>query len=55
LDSAPEWTVVLGTENRNNVAAKKISLPIVDIITHPNFVEYQNDIGNFNNNDVQIA
>ena len=37
-----EWTAVFGSEDRSR---RKIELPITDIRIHPNFVNYQNDIG----------
>ena len=36
------WTAVLGSGDRSQ---RMISLPIEDIYVHPNFVDYQNDIG----------
>ena len=37
-----KWTAVLGSEDRSH---RMISLPIEEIFVHPNFVDYQNDIG----------
>ena len=37
-----KWTAVLGSEDRSQ---RMISLPIEQIFVHPNFVDYQNDIG----------
>ena len=39
-----EWTAVFGSEDRSR---RKIELPIIDIRIHPNFANYQNDIGKF--------
>ena len=39
-----EWTAVFGSEDRSR---REIELPITDIRIHPNFANYQNDIGKF--------
>ena len=37
-----EWIAVLGSEDRSK---RKVVLPIESVFIHPNFVNYQNDIG----------
>jgi len=40
------WTVVLGEYDRDHVNGEEVEMVVDNIRVHPNFTDYQNDIGN---------
>jgi len=40
------WTVVLGEYDRDHVNGEEVEMVVDTIRVHPNFTDYQNDIGN---------
>jgi len=40
------WTVVLGEYDRDHVNGEEVEMVVDTIVVHPNFTDYQNDIGN---------
>ena len=40
------WNVVMGDWDRHSLEGDEINMVIDNIVVHPNFTRYQNDMGN---------
>ena len=40
------WSVVLGDYDRDDVSGDEVEMVVDTLEVHPNFTDYQNDIGN---------